>query len=383
MEKKSSKKKVLWGLGILFILLVIIVIIYFVIGYKNDQIESKKKIDSVITSYNNFKTHIDSFNKERDNFYQVVMKDMYYEDLKNNDTYPSKYQYYGFSKDQDNIYKLYGIMGKDETYLNLRTFYNIKDYTLRNNKLVIYSDAINEIRYDSKEDEFYFYELDSFYSKDYTVRVTDKFFVKVGPNNMYYKLYNEEDDREIESKKVDSKILINGNVIYYVVNDGVYAYNVESHEKKLVVPIGIDSTVKLLNNAGDYMYFESGEYLYSYNMKTGIMTDVLKNIIDYDEVTFVDTTISGFLFLTKDKNDDYVLKEYNSVGNKVIDTFEYKLNDEVITYSKKMDKNLYYMKLKNSENIEKYVIIDVLKKEVVKEFSNNYDLVVRVMNNED
>ena len=131
------------------------------------------------------------------------------------------------------------------------------------------------------------------------------------------------------------------------------------------------------------MYFESGEYLYSYNMKTGIMTDVLKNIIDYDEVTFVDTTISGFLFLTKDKNDDYVLKEYNSVGNKVIDTFEYKLNDEVITYSKKMDKNLYYMKLKNSENIEKYVIIDVLKKEVVKEFSNNYDLVVRVMNNED
>mgnify|MGYP004503109517 CR=1 FL=1 len=86
MEKKSSKKKVLWVLGILFILLVIIVIIYFVIGYKNDQIESKKKIDSVITSYNNFKTHIDSFNKERDNFYQVVMKDMYYEDLKNNDT---------------------------------------------------------------------------------------------------------------------------------------------------------------------------------------------------------------------------------------------------------------------------------------------------------
>ena len=76
------------------------------------------------------------------------------QDLKNNDTYPSKYQYYGFSKDQDNIYKLYGIMGKDETYLNLRTFYNIKDYTLRNNKLVIYSDAINEIRYDSKEDEF-------------------------------------------------------------------------------------------------------------------------------------------------------------------------------------------------------------------------------------
>ena len=64
MEKKSSKKKVLWGLGILFILLVIIVIIHFVIGYKNDQIESKKKIDSVITSYNNFKTHIDSFNKD-------------------------------------------------------------------------------------------------------------------------------------------------------------------------------------------------------------------------------------------------------------------------------------------------------------------------------
>lgn len=85
MEKKSSKKIVLWALGGVFLLLIIIVVIYFIIGYKNDQIESKKKIDSVITSYNTFKLHIDSFNKERDNFYQEVMKDMYYEDLKNND----------------------------------------------------------------------------------------------------------------------------------------------------------------------------------------------------------------------------------------------------------------------------------------------------------
>ncbi len=86
MDKKNSKKKVLWALGIVFLLLVIVVIIYFIIGYRNDQIESKRKIDSVIKSYDVFKGHIDSFNKERDNFYQVVMKDMYYEDLKNNDT---------------------------------------------------------------------------------------------------------------------------------------------------------------------------------------------------------------------------------------------------------------------------------------------------------
>ena len=52
MDRKNSKKKVLWALGIVFLLLVIVVIIYFVIGYRNDQIESKKKIDSVISSYN-------------------------------------------------------------------------------------------------------------------------------------------------------------------------------------------------------------------------------------------------------------------------------------------------------------------------------------------
>ena len=50
MDKKNSKKKVLWALGIVFLLLVIVVIIYFIIGYRNDQIESKKKIDSVISS---------------------------------------------------------------------------------------------------------------------------------------------------------------------------------------------------------------------------------------------------------------------------------------------------------------------------------------------
>lgn len=55
MEKKSSKKKVLWGLGILFILLVIIVIIYFVIGYEkaiNSYVSDIKKYNENIKDYN-------------------------------------------------------------------------------------------------------------------------------------------------------------------------------------------------------------------------------------------------------------------------------------------------------------------------------------------
>ena len=55
-----------------------------------------------------------------------------------NDDYPDKYDYYGILKDEDGIYKIYGI-GETEEYLNVRTFYNIQDYITKDNKLVLFS----------------------------------------------------------------------------------------------------------------------------------------------------------------------------------------------------------------------------------------------------
>ena len=51
-----------------------------------------------------------------------------------NDAYPEKYEYFGITMDKDGIYKLYGISGDEEEYLNVRTFYNVEDMIIKNNK---------------------------------------------------------------------------------------------------------------------------------------------------------------------------------------------------------------------------------------------------------
>ena len=86
MEVKKRNKHL--GIMILigFLLIVIGIISYIIINYNDDQAEVKKRMDIVLNTYDTFKSDVDSFNTIRDNIYNEVLQDMYYETLKNNDT---------------------------------------------------------------------------------------------------------------------------------------------------------------------------------------------------------------------------------------------------------------------------------------------------------
>lgn len=86
MEVKKRNKHL--GIMILigFLLIVIGIISYVIINYNDDQAEVKKRMDIVLNTYDTFKSDVDSFNTIRDNIYNEVLQDMYYETLKNNDT---------------------------------------------------------------------------------------------------------------------------------------------------------------------------------------------------------------------------------------------------------------------------------------------------------
>ena len=86
MEVKKRNKHL--GIMILigFLLIVIGIISYIIINYNDDQAEVKKRMDIVLNTYDTFKNDVDSFNTIRDNIYNEVLQDMYYETLKNNDT---------------------------------------------------------------------------------------------------------------------------------------------------------------------------------------------------------------------------------------------------------------------------------------------------------
>ena len=146
-------------------------------------------------------------------------------DERRNDAYPEKYEYFGITMDKDGIYKLYGISGNEEEYLNVRTFYNVEDMIDKDGKLVIYSDAANELRYDKKTKEFYFYEIDSNYSNKYKVLLSKDYIVTKEDRIINYRKYNSEEIKNITDKAIDYECLLHDNKVYYVLEDGIYEFN--------------------------------------------------------------------------------------------------------------------------------------------------------------
>lgn len=277
-----------------------------------------------------------------------------------NDDYPDKYDYYGILKDEDGIYKIYGI-GETEEYLNVRTFYNIQDYITKDNKLLLFSDATNELRYDSKKDEFYFYELDSSYSNKEIYSLSDNYIIINALNKVSYKKFNEEETVLITDELKNENVLVRDNKVYYLKKDGIYEYNLDTKENKCI--INDEGDISIINVLGDYIYInKDGEELI-YKISSALKI-VLSNYIK-EEYSIVNLTDAGVVI-----KQDGQLKIFSFITNKILnDTFD--LEGYNNTYSLYLGNDLYYMNLELNNN-KKYIIIDMSSKKIIKEFKENY-----------
>lgn len=277
-----------------------------------------------------------------------------------NDDYPDKYDYYGILKDEDGIYKIYGI-GETEEYLNVRTFYNIQDYITKDNKLLLFSDATNELRYDSKKDEFYFYELDSSYSNKEIYSLSDNYIIINALNKVSYKKFNEEETVLITDELKNENVLVRDNKVYYLKKDGIYEYNLDTKENKCI--INDEGDISIINVLGDYIYInKDGEELI-YKISSALKI-VLSNYIK-EEYSIVNLTDAGIVI-----KQDGQLKIFSFITNKILnDTFD--LEGYNNTYSLYLGNDLYYMNLELNNN-KKHIIIDMSSKKIIKEFKENY-----------
>ncbi len=277
-----------------------------------------------------------------------------------NDDYPNKYDYYGILKDEDGIYKIYGI-GETEEYLNVRTFYNIQDYITKDNKLVLFSDATNELRYDSKKDEFYFYELDSSYSNKEIYSLSDNYIIINALNKVSYKKFNEEETVLITDELKNENVLVRDNKVYYLKKDGIYEYNLDTKENKCI--INDEGDISIINVLGDYIYInkDGEELIYKISSALKIvLSDYIK-----EEYSIVNLTDAGVVI-----KQDGQLKIFSFITNKILnDTFD--LEGYNNTYSLYLGNDLYYMNLELNNN-KKHIIIDMSSKKIIKEFKENY-----------
>ncbi len=285
------------------------------------------------------------------------IKDLNRENTPQDDNYTNIYDYIGITKDEDGIYKIYGINQNAETYLNLKTFYDIKDVLSINNRVVLYSDATNEIRYDKEKDEFYFYELDSYYAKAEKVNLTSDYVVMKKDSTLHYWEYGSEKKKNID--KVDDFLAIN-NKIYYLKNSEINVYDIKKNTTKLISVFDNYEEVNLLYVNNSYLYYMRSNMLYACNV----------NNLDCKNLDYI-------LFLAPSKDgvitySENTLKNYNIIKKKNVN--EYELNGKLnkMIY---LNNNLYYLSFEKN-----YVIIDMETENIWKNLENDYLYLVKVKN---
>ena len=272
-----------------------------------------------------------------------------------NDDYQNIYTYIGISKDRDGIYKIYGINKEREDYLNIKTFYDIKDILNKENKIVIYSDAVNEIRYNKNKKEFYFYELDRFYSKNSDIKLTKDYLLIKDNNSIKIKKYDNEEYTYIEN--VTSYIAYD-NKIYYISGD-LYEYDLFKKETKLIKSFDSSNLVilKIVNN--NYLYYVVNNNYYVYDLSNGSSKSLENN-------NFYSISKDGYLV-----HKDNTLSNYSLSSNKF--TFLYNvdgiLNNLIYLYD-----DTFYLSVD-----EKYAIIDLKKNVIWKNLDNEYEYIMKVV----
>jgi len=231
-----------------------------------------------------------------------------------------------------------------------------------------FADALNELRYNKKNNEFYLQELNSFYSNSYDINLTDSSIILRTKQSISYfnfdKTINEE--TQISNTLKSNEFLEDKNKVYYVLDDGIHEYDITTKEERLFLNIGTDENVTFLDKCEDILYFKSNGELFLYNDH---FKDTLK-LSDYinEGFTFMNGTKNGFLYITEDNK----IKEFDAI-KKAANDYIYDFGSKIV-YSKNIKDNIYFMKDEDNKNY----IIDVENKNIIKTLNNDYLYIVKV-----
>ena len=291
--------------------------------------------------------------------------------MREDDKYPSIYEYYGILKDTDNVYNLYGL-NEEEKNLNLHTFYSILDVYVKGQKIVLYSDAVNEVRYENSSESFYFYELDSYYSNSYKVKLSEDYLLRTNGYNLDYWTYDKTEKTSISTNLIDDNILTNNNLVYYNIKDGIYSYNLKTKENTLIIPSNYYSKLKLLKCNSNYLIYLKDNDLYVYDLNNNKNIN-LSETLGIDESNFLNLTLDGILILKEDTLSMYLVK---TEEEKTINTEE--LNDYQIKKCERISDDLYHFTVMDSEEKLKSIIFSLKNQKIVKEYTNNYLYIMKV-----
>ena len=298
------------------------------------------------------------------------------------DTYPADYSYYGISVDEDNNYQLTGLnLDYDETILGLRSFYYIDKLYYFSDHLVLYSDAINQVNYDKNNNTFSFYEINSFYSNQIEVLITDNYYIFIAPTEIYYSSKNDlNNTKSITNTLVSDVALIQENSLYYEQEDGIYVYNFEEESSNLLV--ADVANVELVDIADNYLLYMMDNQLWAYSLRRQNTINVGQKISDEESkaFTYVALVPDYLLYEVEDQEGNNVLKKYSFALNMPLKA-EMDLQNETIMNAFYIEENRLYIELVK-EDLVRYLIVDYNTNSIVKELENKYTVILPIGDDE-
>lgn len=310
------------------------------------------------------------------------MKDRGKNEVIYDDPYPTIYDYYAIEYSDEGTYKLIGF---DENFtrndLDLRIFFPINTLYWRNNHLAFYSDATNELRYNKEEEKYYLYELDTFYSNKVDITINGDYLILVEKNTLSYRNIDEEETKEITNNLVDKNILIKDNLVYYVVTAGIYEYDLETGSSKLIMIKGSNNEQKLVAISNKFLVVQSEETIYSYEFDNGSIVTINDRIEEEEGTSIKYIGLFGTTLVYQVLvEEEYILRTYSLEINS--NTYQdFSLGYEQIDYSYPINDKYVYANLKLNDK-ERYVIIDIKEKKVIKELENQYKVMLEVVEDE-
>ena len=293
------------------------------------------------------------------------------EEIVYDDPYPETYTYYGFALDEDGNYQLMGLDSEFlETKLGLRSFYSMDNLYYYDNHLVLYTDAINQINYNKEEETFMFYEQNSFFSHSTDVIITPSYYVFITDETLEYCLAPDcIEMTTVTDQLVDTTVLYTSDSLFYLLNDGVYEYNLEDKESTHIV-LNEMRTFKLLATNEDYLLFKVDENYWVYQLDRKDTENISSNIDEENPYEFVSLQSNAMYYQTTDAEGNNILKRYSFLTD-AVSNYTYNISKEEVTSSYTLGNYLLYAEL-SSDDTTRYVIIDLESEEVIKELENSY-----------
>ncbi len=297
------------------------------------------------------------------------------------DPYPEDYVYMGVQYLEDSQYEVISVLNPDFTKSDksVNSYFKIEDLTVIDNKLVIYSDAINELAYESEEDRLFLSEVNSFYDPSVQVALAHDYIVYVTKDNsIYCRKYSLKDEEEsvlVASNLTNKNIKVVGNIVYYRDFEGIVAYNLDEGTVVTIVPTDDNFSPYIEGGNNDYLLLRNGDVLFLYGFVNGQISYLSEKVKVKEDYKYLSLYNHGFLYSMQ--NPRYLIA-YSTFFDK-LEYSPYIIPDDLtIASSYCFDEAICYLDFVDYSNNHTYKIFDFKDNKTLATLEEGFQYIVKV-----